>query len=389
MNVNSIKSFLNNPDNRSVIYQVVAILGFLFFCYYIVNNLFFNIEKRGITTGFDFLSASSGFEVLFSLIEFDSSHSFLRLFFVGLLNTILVSALAIIFSTIIGIIIGVGRLSDNWLISKLCTGYVELFRNIPVLLQIIFWYKIVLSALPSPRQSIALFDSVYLNLRGLYLPKFVLESNAIWILVAFILAVVAVVFLRKWAIERKDTTGEEFPLIATSIAILIALPLLVGLLIPNTLSLDTPELRGFNFRGGMSLIPEFLALLVGLSIYTATYISEAIRSGIEAIPQGQKEAAQALGLSQWTILKKIILPQALRVAIPPIINQYLNVTKNSSLATAIGYPDLVAVFAGTALNQVGQAVEIILMTMAVYLFLSISISVLLNWYNAKIALKAR
>jgi len=275
------------------------------------------------------------------------------------------------------------------MISKLCMVYVETFRNIPILLQILFWYNVVLASLPSPRQSINYFDSIFFNNRGLYIPKPILESGFIAVIIAFILAVIACAYLVKWARKKHDETGEEFPVAWTSIAILIAAPTLVFFVSGTPATLEYAQLKGFNFTGGWTLIPELLALAFALSIYTATYIAEAVRAGIEAVPKGQKEAAHALGLKEHIILKKVVLPQALRVIIPPVINQYLNLTKNSSLATAIGYPELVTIFAGTSLNQVGQAIEIILMTMAVYLTISIVISIIMNYINEKIKIKER
>lgn len=382
-------AFYNNPENRAIIYQIVALAAIFIFTYFVLNNMFINIEKRGINTGFDFLSSEAGFGILQTLVEYDESDSHGKVFIVGLMNTILVSVIGIFFASLIGLLVGIGRLSKNFMIAKLSMVYVETFRNIPILLQILFWYNVVLASLPSPRQSMSYFDSVFFNNRGLYIPKPILESGFIAVIIAFILAIVAIVFLARWANKRHDETGKEFPLIWTSIGILVGAPLLVFFLSGMPATLDYPALKGFNFKGGWSLIPELLALAFALSIYTATYIAEAVRAGIEAVPKGQKEAAHSLGLKDHVILKKVVLPQALRVIIPPVINQYLNLVKNSSLATAIGYPELVTVFSGTSLNQVGQAIEIILMTMAVYLTLSILISVLMNWFNAKMQIKER
>lgn len=382
-------TFYNNPENRAIIYQIIALLSIFLFTYFIINNMFTNIEKRGITTGFDFLGSEAGFGILQTLIPYDESDSHGRVFIVGLLNTILVSAIGIFFATIIGLLVGVGRLSKNWMVSKLSMVYVETFRNIPILLQILFWYNVVLASLPSPKQSISFFDSIFFNNRGLYIPKPLLESGFIWVGIAFILAIIAVIYLSNWAKKRHDDTGEDFPLFYVSLAILILSPILVYFVSGSPATLEYAELRGFNFKGGYTLIPELLALAFALSIYTATYIAEAVRAGIEAVPKGQKEAASALGLKDGIILKKVVLPQALRVIIPPVINQYLNLVKNSSLATAIGYPELVTIFSGTSLNQVGQAVEIILMTMAVYLTLSILISILMNFVNSRMQIKER
>lgn len=382
-------AFYNNPENRAIIYQVLALAGIFLFTYFVLNNMFINIEKRGINTGFDFLSSEAGFGILQSLVEYDESNSHGRVFVVGLLNTILVSAIGIFFASVIGLLVGIGRLSKNFMVSKLCMVYVETFRNIPILLQILFWYNVVLASLPGPRQSFEYLGSIFFNNRGLYIPKPILESGFIAVIIAFVLAIVAIVFLSKWATKRHDETGEEFPIVWTSLGILIGAPLLVFFISGSPASLEYAALKGFNFKGGWVLIPELLALALALSIYTATYIAEAVRAGIEAVPKGQKEAAASLGLKDHIILKKVVLPQALRVIIPPVINQYLNLTKNSSLATAIGYPELVTVFAGTSLNQVGQAIEIILMTMAVYLTLSIVISVVMNYVNAKMKIKER
>jgi len=384
------QGIFNNPKYRAIIFQVIALALVVFFAFYFANNMFDNIESRGITTGFSFLDNTAGFGISQTLIPYDDGTStFLDVFIVGLLNTILVSVLGIFFATIIGLLLGVARLSSNFLVSKLALVYIETFRNIPILLQILFWYNVVLAALPSPRQSFSYLDSVFLNNRGLLLPEPILENGSGFVIVAFILAVAAVIYLTRWSRKRHDETGQEFPIIKVSIAILVLAPTLVYFLAGQPISGDYPVLKGFNFRGGLTIIPELLALLFALSIYTATYIAEAVRAGIESVPKGQKEAAASLGLKDYVILTKVVLPQALRVIIPPVINQFLNLTKNSSLATAIGYPELVTLFSGTTLNQVGQAIEIILMTMAVYLTISILISLLLNWVNAKMAIKGR
>ncbi|EDM68505.1 general L-amino acid transport system permease protein AapQ [Moritella sp. PE36] len=352
--------------------------------------MFDNVAKRGITTGFSFLGETAGFGISQSLIHYDdTSSTFLDVFIVGLLNTMLVGVIGIILASGLGLLIGIGRLSPNYLISKLSLVYIETFRNIPILLQILFWYNVVLAALPSPRQSLSYFDSIFINNRGLIIPDPIFESGSFSILVAFVIACISVVYLSKWANKRHDLTGEEFPVIRVSIGMLIGAPLLMFFLAGQPISAEYPALKGFNFKGGITIIPELLALIFALSIYTATYIAEAVRAGIEAVPQGQKEAAKSLGLKEHVILRKVILPQALRVIIPPVINQYLNLVKNSSLATAIGYPEIVTLFSGTTLNQVGQAIEIILMTMAVYLVFSIVISLLLNWVNARMEIKGR
>jgi len=381
---------LSSRQKRAVLYQIIAIFLVIFTAYYFTTNMFDNIEKRGITTGFSFLNDTAGFGISQTLTAYsDSTSDYLDVFIVGILNTGLVSIFGIILATVLGLLIGIGRLSNNFLISKLSLVYIETFRNIPVLLQILFWYNIVLAALPSPRNSMTYLDAIFLNNRGLLLPAPIFESGSIFILIAFLLACVGVFFLGKWAIKRHDVSGEEFPLIQVSLAILILSPLLAYFISGQPVGAEYPVLKGFNFKGGLAIIPEFLALVFALSIYTATYIAEAVRAGITSISKGQTEAAQSLGLKNTVILRKVILPQALRVIIPPVINQYLNLVKNSSLATAIGYPELVTLFSGTTLNQVGQAIEIILMTMAVYLTFSIVISLLLNWVNKKMEIKGR
>jgi len=381
---------LNSRQKRAVIYQIVALILVVLSAYYFTTNMFENIEKRGISTGFSFLNNVAGFGISQSLITYsDTTSTFLDVFIIGLLNTLLVSVIGIVIASILGLLLGIGRLSHNFLISKISLVYIETFRNIPILLQILFWYNVVLAALPNSRNSLAYLDAIFLNNRGLLLPKPIFESGSIFILLAFLLACVAVLFLSKWANKRHDLSGETFPLIKVSLAILILSPLLVYFLSGQPISAAYPVLKGFNFNGGLTILPEFLALVFALSIYAATYIAEAVRAGIESISKGQTEAAQSLGLKNSVVLRKVILPQALRVIIPPVINQYLNLLKNSSLATAIGYPEIVTLFSGTTLNQVGQSVEIILMTMAVYLTFSILISLLLNWVNARMAIKGR
>jgi len=382
-------TFYNNPKNRAIIYQIFALAIIFLITYTVLDNMFINIEKRGITTGFDFLKSEAGFGILQTAIEYDESDSHGKVFIVGLLNTLIVSAIGIVFASILGVLIGIGRLSKNFMVSKLSLIYIETFRNIPVLLQILFWYNVVLSALPSPRQSISFLDSFFLNSRGLYIPKPILEGGFGPIIIAFFIGIISVFYLKKWADKKHEETGQTFPLFWISLGIIFLSPSLVYFFSESSLTLEIATLKGFNFQGGWTLIPELLALSFALSIYTATYIAEAVRAGIKAVPQGQKEAANALGLTESVILKKVVLPQALRIVIPPVINQYINLVKNSSLATAIGYPELVTVFSGTSLNQVGQAIEIILMTMAVYLTISIIISLFMNYFNAKIQIKER
>ena len=380
--------FWNDPDKRAMLFQILMILTVLGFFAYIISNALNNLETRGITTGFDFLDQSAGFEILLHLIPFDATFSFGRTFMVGLLNTLLVSFLGIIFATALGFIMGIARLSDNWLINKVATAYIEIFRNIPLLLQILFWYMVVLQPLPLPKQSIEI-GSAFLNNRGLYIPAPVFESAFSFVLIALAIAIAAVVMLFRWNHKRQDETGQRFPVIWASIGLLIGLPLIVYLLSGSPMSWDYPILKGFNFKGGATVIPELMALLIALSVYTGTFIAEIVRSGILAVSSGQSEAAHALGLSKNRTLRLIVIPQAMRVIIPPLTSQYLNLIKNSSLATAIGYPDLVSVFMGTTLNQTGQAIEIIFMTMAVYLTINLIVSMLMNLYNKRMSLVER
>ncbi|EHH2450734.1 amino acid ABC transporter permease [Vibrio vulnificus] len=378
-----------NPTFRSVVFQVIAILALVFFFYTIVNNALTNLNARGIATGFDFLSQEAGFGIGLTLIEYDETFSYGRTFVIGLLNTALVSFLGIILATVLGFVIGIARLSSNWLVSRFAAIYIEIFRNIPLLLQIFFWYFAVLQALPSPRQSISLGEAIFLNVRGLFFPKPVFEAGSAFIFAALFAGIIATIFIGVWARNKQKLTGQQTPMGRIALALIVGLPALVYFVSGMPVSAEYPALKGFNYQGGISIIPELAALLVALSIYTAAFIAEIVRSGINAVSHGQTEAAMSLGLPRTRTLKLIILPQALRIIIPPLTSQYLNLTKNSSLAMAIGYPDLVSVFAGTTLNQTGQAIEIIAMTMGVYLTLSLVTSALMNIYNKKVALVER
>lgn len=385
----STKHWWNNAQYRALFFQILLIAALGLVAWTIASNTMVNLEKRGISTGFKFLSQESGFGIIQHLVPYDESYSFGRTFIVGLLNTILVSFCGVIFATIIGFVVGVARLSKNWLVSTLAGVYIEIFRNIPLLLQIFFWYFAVLRALPSPRQSLSLGETFFLNIRGLYIPKPIFESGFGLVVGAIAIAITAAIALALWARRRQRETGAQFntPLVAGLIVVLV--PLAGYFLAGSPVSWQLPALKGFNFKGGIAIIPEFTALLVALSVYTGAFIAEAVRSGILSVNKGQTEAASALGLHQAMVLKLVVIPQALRVIIPQLTSQYLNLVKNSSLATAIGYPDLVSVFAGTTLNQTGQAIEVVAMTMGVYLFISLTISFLMNWYNKKIMLVER
>ncbi|WP_432453079.1 MULTISPECIES: amino acid ABC transporter permease [unclassified Agarivorans] len=386
---NSLRKIWFDPNVRALVFQIIVVIGVIGFFYYIISNALFNLEQRGITTGFGFLNQTAGFGIIQTLIEYDESHSFGDTFIVGLLNTILISVLGIIFATILGFIMGVARLSNNWLIAKVATVYIETLRNIPLLLQIFFWYFAVLRALPSPKQSINVGDALFLNVRGLYLPSPIMEAGSNVVVISFMIAVIGCFLMARWAKKRQVLTGQPFPTLLVSLAVIVLVPLVVFFAMGAPIGLDYPALKGFNFRGGMVVIPELAALLVALTFYTATFIAEIVRSGISAVSKGQSEAAESLGLTRTQALKLVIIPQAMRVIIPPLTSQYLNLAKNSSLATAIGYPDLVSVFMGTTLNQTGQAIEVIALTMAVYLTISITTSFLMNLYNKKMALVER
>ena len=381
--------FWNNPQIRAIVFQAVALTVTVAFGLYLFENTQDNLRRLGIASGFDFLSSPAGFDIIQTLIPYSAASSYGQVFWVALLNTLLVSALGIIFATLLGFIIGVARLSKNWLIAKLALAYIETFRNVPLLLQIFFWYFAVLRAAPAPRQSLSLGDTFFLNIRGLYLPAPQFQPGFGWVLATLGVVIVIVVVLTRWVHRRQMATGQPFPILSASLALLIGLPLIAFWLAGSPLHWQVPELRGFNFQGGLVIIPEMASLLLALSIYTAAFIAEIVRAGIQAVSHGQTEASFSLGLNSGMTLRLIILPQALRVIIPPMTNQYLNLTKNSSLAAAIGYPDLVSVFAGTTLNQTGQAIECIAITMAVYLTLSLLISFVMNWYNRRVALVER
>ena len=381
-------AFWYNPKVRAVFFQIAVLAGVIGFGVFIINNTLANMEARGIASGFGFLDKTAGFDIQMALVPYGEESTYGRAFVVALINTLLVAALGIVLATIIGFAIGIARLSSNWLVARLAGVYIEILRNIPLLLQLFFWYFAVLRTLPSPRLSLE-FGVFFLNLRGFYFPRPIVSEGFVWVPLAFVAAVVAVVFGARWAKRRHERTGQPFPTVSVAIAILIGLPAAVGLLAGVSVSWEHPTLQGFNFRGGLVLIPELVALLIALSMYTAAFIAEIVRSGIQAIGHGQTEAASSLGVKRSLTLRLVIIPQAMRVLIPPLTNQYLNLTKNSSLAAAIAYPDLVLVFAGTALMQTGQAVEIMAITMGVYLTISLVISGVMNVYNRRVALVER
>jgi general L-amino acid transport system permease protein len=383
-------SLLYDPRIRSVAYQVLLCLLIVGLLYAAVHNAAENLERARIASGFGFWHVTAGFDVGQSLISYSSvTSTYGRAFWVGLLNTLLVAVLGVIFATLLGFLIGIARLSRNLLVARVANGYVELIRNIPLLLQLLFWYNAVLKTLPDVRSSIAVADSVYLNNRGLVLPDPIFHGGGTELLVALALALAGSLAFRWWARRRQERTGRRAPAALVTIGLFIALPLAVLLSGVVHLSFDYPRVGRFNISGGLSVLPEFVALLFGLVVYTAAFIAEVVRAGILAVSRGQTEAAHALGLRNGPTLRLVVIPQAMRVIIPPLTSQYLNLTKNSSLAVAIGYPDLVQIFTGTVLNQTGQAVEVIAITMAVYLTISLLTSLAMNIFNARMALVER
>jgi len=361
--------------------QLVFVVLLVWFCYEIVTNASENLRAQRITAGFGFLANTAGFDVSQSLIPYTGSDTYTRVFFVGLLNTLLVSVIGVFFATLIGFIVALGRLSPNWLLARVSGGYVELVRNLPLLFQILFWYLAVLAALPNPRQGVVLFGSFFLSNRGLIIPKPISEPGFEPFLLALVIAIVASIGLWRYSLRQLFQHGKMIRTWPYVLALLIGLPMASALIFGTPVTFEVPVLKGFNFAGGMRVIPEFVALTLALSTYTAAFIAEIVRAGILAVHKGQMEAGLSLGLSRGAVLRLIVIPQALRVILPPLTNQYLNLTKNSSLAVAIGYPDLVSVFAGTTLSQTGQAIEIIGITMGVYLLISLVTSAIMSFYG--------
>lgn len=382
-------SFINDPNVRSIGLQLIALILVVLLGWMFVENARDNLAAQKIATGFGFLDNTAGFGISQTLIPYSETSTYGRAFVVGLLNTILVAVVGIFLATIIGFLVGIGRLSKNFVVRLISTTYVEVLRNLPPLFQILFWYLAVLSAMPSPRQSISIFGEVFISNRGLIIPRPLFGEGTGLVLWAFGAALLAVILIGYWARGRQEETGRRFPMLWVGLGILVLVPLAAMVFTGFPITFERPELKGFNFAGGVRVIPEFVALTVALATYTAAFIAENVRSGIMAVSHGQTEAAHSLGLRNSQTLRLVVIPQAMRVIIPPLTNQYLNLTKNSSLAVGIGYPDLVAVFAGTSLNQTGQAIEIIAITMGVYLVLSILTSFVMNAYNKRIALVER
>ena len=380
--------FFSDPKKRAIFFQIGTLLLVGLVAFYLVSNTLANLEKQSIATGIGFLQKEAAFEIGESAIEYSAADTYGRALVVGFLNTLIVSFVGIIISIILGTVIGVARLSTNWLVSKLAGIYIEVFQDIPVLLQLFFWYAFFYNILPAPRQALNPIAGVFLSNRGLVFG--VPESHPVYnyMLIAFAVACIGVYFLRRWARGRQARTGQLFPVFRVSLAVIIVFPLIVWFVGGAPTAMNVPSLQGFNFKGGRNISPEFTALLLGLILYTAAFVAEVVRAGIQSVSKGQTEAAMAMGLKPAFVLNLVILPQALRVIIPPLTSQMLNLTKNSSLAVAIGYPDFVSV-AGTTINQTGQAIEGVALMMIVYLTLSLLTSAFMNWYNKKMKLVER
>ena len=378
---------------KKILPQFLTLLFIVLIFGFFTMNAQVNMDNRGIEFGFGFLSQEASFDIQFSLIDYDGSRSYARAYLVGLLNTLLVSFIGIILCTILGVIIGVARLSPNYLINKTASFYVEFFRNVPLLLQIFFWYFAALRALPMPEDAPLIFGSSYMTIKGLYTIAPVWNNFDVFF-IALIIALVVIFFFNKFANKKQEEEGKQYPKFFISLGIFIVIPTLTFIVGGVDLSWSFPELKqlaktSFTYEGGLGIPPELIALTLALTLYTATFIAENVRAGIQGVGKGQKEAAASIGLTPSQVLKLVIMPQALRIIIPPTTNQYLNLTKNSSLAAAIAYPDLVLVFAGTAMMQTGRAIEIVAITMATYLSISLAISVFMNWYNKRIAIQEK
>lgn len=381
-------SFWYDPDKRSIIYQIGTLLMVGLLGYYLLSNILANLDRQSIATGFDFLDKEASFEIGETLIPYSAADRYARALTVGVLNTLLVSFIGVVLTVVLGTIIGVARLSTNWLLKQAAAAYIEVFQDIPVLLQLFFWYAFFYEILPSPRQALNPMGGVFLSNRGLVLGVPAYHAAFVYMAVAFGAGCIGVVFLKRWAGKRQARTGALFPVFRVSAGMIVGLPLLAWVAGGAPTGMNVPALEGFNFVGGMNVSPEFTALLLGLVLYTAAFVAEVVRAGIQSVDKGQAEAALSIGLRPGQVLNLVVLPQALRVIIPPLTSQMLNLIKNSSLAVAIGYPDFVSV-AGTAINQTGQAIEGVAMIMAVYLFFSLITSAFMNWYNKKMALVER
>ncbi len=380
--------FWLDPGKRAIGFQIATCVMVGLLAWYLVNNTLVNMEKQSIASGFGFLEREAAFEIGESLIQYSASDTYAKALLVGVLNTLKVSFIGIVLSLIIGLFIGVARLSTNWLVKKLAMIYIEVMQNIPVLLQLFFWYALFYEMFPGPGQALNPFAGLFLCNRGVAMAIPASHPAHFQMLITLIIGLVLGFGIKNWAKKRKFATGRDFPVLWPFLGLTLGLPALVWILHGMPLQMDVPELKGFNFQGGLMLSPEFFALLLGLVIYTSAFVAEAVRAGIQAVSRGQTEAAMSIGLKKKHILNLVILPQALRIIIPPLTSQMLNLTKNSSLAIAIGYPDFVSV-ANTTINQTGQSIEGVAMIMACYLMFSISTSIFMNWYNKKSKLVER
>jgi general L-amino acid transport system permease protein len=381
-------SFWYDPDKRSIIYQIGTLLMVGLLGYYLLSNILANLDRQSIATGFDFLDKEASFEIGESLIPYSAADRYSRALTVGVLNTLLVSFIGVVLTVVLGTIIGVARLSTNWLLKQAAAAFIEVFQDKPVLLQLFFWYAFFYEILPSPRQALNPMGGVFLSNRGLVVGVPAYHAAFVYMAVAVGAGCIGAVLLKRWAGRRQARTGALFPVFRVSTGVIVGLPLLAWLVGGAPTGMNVPALKGFNFVGGMNVSPEFTALLLGLVLYTAAFVAEVVRAGIQSVDKGQAEAALSIGLRPGQVLNLVVLPQALRVIIPPLTSQMLNLIKNSSLAVAIGYPDFVSV-AGTAINQTGQAIEGVAMIMAVYLFFSLITSAFMNWYNKKMAMVER
>lgn len=386
MKNNFIRKIIFDEKSRSLLIQTLTIGIFAFIIYILVQQTAYNLDKRGISSGFDFLNMSAGYDISIRLISFTSEDTHLRAYFVGLLNTLLIAICGCFLATILGFLVGIIRLSSNWLFKNIAYVYVEFTRNVPVLLQIILYYSILLH-LPQIKQAIVLLDNFYLTNRGFFMPSPVPKEGFGIVIASLIFAIIASYFLKKYLKKRQETTGRQYPIFLMNSALIIFIPIFFYYITGMPIEFDNPVLKGFNFKGGMVVRPEFLGMLFGLSVYTAAFISETVRSGIISVSKGQREASKALGLKNNLVMRLVIIPQALRVIIPPLTSQYLNLTKNSSLGIAIGYADLVHGFGGISLNQTGRAIEIMMIVMLTYLSISLIISIFMNLYNKSVQFK--
>ena len=381
-------AWYRDERKRAVIWQVLVVAALVAVVAFIIVNMISNLRRLGIPLGFDFLSSPAGFAISFSTIPITLESHIGRLIIVGILNTLLASAISIVLSTVLGFLIGIMRLSRNYLVSRLAAIYIEIFRNVPVLVQLLFWYIAIVKLFPNVRQAINIGDVMFLSNRGTYVPRPVPQDDFGFVFIALLIGIAIAVGLKRWATKRQVETGQLFPAISVGLAIVVVLPVLASLIFGNPVAWELPALKGFNFQGGMVLQPELVTLVIGLSVCTAAYIAEIVRGGIIAISHGQTEAALALGLRHTWTLRLVIVPQALRVIVPPLTSQYLNIAKNTTLAGAVGYPDLYSII-GTSFNQTGRAVENVFILMAFFLALSLLISLIMNWYNKRIALVER